>query len=378
MPVSDACDCPCFNLCGGCAYPESDAAYKEKKENQVKRILKPLAGDAPWRESYFVPTGSRRRAAFAFRKNKAGITLGFNEKSGPRVISFEKCRMLSPKINKLLPDLENLLKDLCQVKICQGKGKKMSTRQLEQGDIKICLAHNGIDAVMAAPLEPNLEMREIIAEHLFRLDDIIRFSWQKDENSPAETILEKNKPYLLINGYSVYIPAGTFLQPSAEGEAFLRRKTKEYLQGIEGKIADLFCGVGTFSYELCREKNIKIIAADSSAPLLEGFKNSLNKNQISNVETLCRNLFKYPLKEELEGCAAMVIDPPRAGADRQIREICNLRDKPERIVMISCNPHSLLKDGELLKNSGYSLKEMTFLDQFAYSNHSEVIALFTK
>ena len=206
----------------------------------------------------------------------------------------------------------------------------------------------------------------------------IRFSWQTKENSTPEVIVEKNKPYILINGFYVYISAGTFLQPSFEGEAFLRKKVSEYLQETEGKIADLFCGIGTFSYELCRKQNTKILASDSSHQLLKAFRQSLNTNQISNVDICEKNLFKYPLKEEIENCHAVIVDPPRAGAAKQIETICNLKNPPEKIVMISCNPHSLLKDCQMLLENNYKIKEITLLDQFVYSNHSEVIALFTK
>ena len=63
-----------------------------------------------------------------------------------------------------------------------------------------------------------------------------------------EPIIEKAKPVINIAGRQVYIPAGTFLQPSAEGESALIGLVLKYLGETRGKIADLFCGVGTFSY----------------------------------------------------------------------------------------------------------------------------------
>lgn len=126
------------------------------------------------------------------------------------------------------------------------------------------------------------------------------------------------------------------------------------------------------------QKNIKILAADSSRELLDALQQSLNKNQISNVNVFEKNLFKYPLKDEIENCSAIVIDPPRAGASNQIKAICNLEQPPKKIIMISCNPHSMLKDCQILLSNNYKVNEISLLDQFVYSNHSEVIALFTK
>ena len=370
--------CPYFENCGGCTYCMSDNKYKTEKINKVKHILSEVIDENVWNNPCFIEIKTRRRATFAFSKTKNKINFGFNKRSSSEIVSIENCLMLKDSINQNIGSLKCLIHDICNVSIWEGKGKKRICKNISNGDIHVCVAENGLDIVIISSILPNLEIREIIAEHITSNANIIRVSWKKDENAEAEIILEKTKPYILINGFYVYIPAGTFLQPSSEGEFFLRKKVLEYLKNTEGKVADLFCGIGTFSYELCKNSNVKILASDSSPQLLEAFQHSLNKNQITNIEICKKNLFKYPLEEEIENYSALVIDPPRAGASQQIKAITKLNMKPEKIVMISCNPHSFLKDCKILNETGYFLKEITMLDQFAYSNHSEIIALFTK
>ena len=147
-----------------------------------------------------------------------------------------------------------------------------------------------------------------------------------------------------------------------------------------GKIADLFCGVGTFSYPLSKNIKNKIVAADSSRSLLEGFRQSVNKNMIPNIEIVEKNLFKYPLDEkELNGFDLVVFDPPRAGAEAQAKKIAAMgTSAPQKVIAVSCNPHSFVKDANILIGAGFKLEEITLVDQFAYSNHSELVALFTK
>ena len=155
----------------------------------------------------------------------------------------------------------------------------------------------------------------------------------------------------------------------------------KYLGETNGKIADLFCGVGTFSYPLARNIKNKIIAIDSSERLLDGFRRSVNKNMISNIEIITKNLFKYPLDvKELQGFSAVVFDPPRAGAAAQVAELAALpqNERPEKIIAVSCNPGTFVNDANKLLESGYKLIEVTMVDQFVYSNHSELVALFTK
>ena len=94
-----------------------------------------------------------------------------------------------------------------------------------------------------------------------------------------------------------------------------------------------------------------------------------------------QNLFKYPLiGKDIESFDAIVFDPPRAGALAQVKEIAAMDEAkmPQRIIAVSCNPHSFVNDANLLISGGYRLEEITLVDQFSYSNHSELVALFTK
>ena len=52
--------------------------------------------------------------------------------------------------------------------------------------------------------------------------------------------------------------------------------------------------------------------------------------------------------------------------------------KPKIIVAVSCNPNTFVNDANMLISGGYKLQEVTMVDQFIYSNHSELVAFFTK
>ena len=153
------------------------------------------------------------------------------------------------------------------------------------------------------------------------------------------------------------------------------------LHELCNNIADLFCGVGTFSYILAGNIKNKITAVDSSVELLRGFRESVNANQIPNIEINLKNLFKYPLDaKELKDYVAVLLDPPRAGAAAQVKQLAELEEniRPQKIIMVSCNPNTFVNDAKCLIDGGYILKEVTMVDQFVYSNHSELVALFTK
>ena len=372
--------CPYQEKCGGCSFRQlSFADYQKNKAAQVAKILAPL-GNLKWGAPVFIPDGQRRRASLAFCYKKGIITFGFNRRQSDELVDIAECKLLTPRLNENLGHLREMLTEICRVPILipQKKGKKPIQKYISQGDVWVCDADNGVDVVLEFDENLELEQRMLIFEKTQALPDIIRVSHRRKNNSLSEPIVEKSKPYIRIGKNDVFIPAGTFLQATKASEQAMISLVLSYLKGTTGKIADLFCGVGTFSYPLSEYKENQILSIDSSSDLLAGFKQSINKNMISNITILERNLFKYPLDgDELSGFEALVFDPPRAGAEAQVRSIVNSPSKPTKIVAVSCNPHSFVKDAQILCAGGYSLEEVTLIDQFTYSNHSELVALFT-
>lgn len=375
--------CPYQELCGGCSFRHlAQEQYQELKIQKVKNILQGLKEqNYTFLPPIFIDDSQRRRASLAFSFKKGSLTLGFNKEQSSELIDIASCCLLSKSLNQILPSLKEVLLQLCMVKTPQYKKNKIiGYNNISKGDVWLTQADNGIDIVLEFEGEINLEYRMIISEFALNNDSVIRVSHRKNDMSMAETLVEKIKPYIKIADYEVYIPAGTFLQASKEAESKMIALVEKYIGDTNGKIADLFCGVGTFSYPLSRNPNNKILSVDASKALLEGFQTSVNKNMIPNIQIQTKNLFKYPLDEqELSGFEAIVFDPPRAGAEEQVKKIIQIKENaPKKIVAISCNPHSFIKDANILTDGGYKLKEVTMVDQFVYSSHTELVAYFEK
>jgi 23S rRNA (uracil1939-C5)-methyltransferase len=207
---------------------------------------------------------------------------------------------------------------------------------------------------------------------------VIRFSAARKNKKP-ETIIEKTAPFINIDNHKVFISAGTFLQPSVAGERALIDLVLKYIGNTTGNIADLFCGIGTFSYPLSKNIKNKILAVDSSAESLNNFQKTVNALKIPNIKIEQKNLFKYALDaHDLKNFSAVVFDPPRAGAQSQTKQLAALpqTEKPQKIVAISCNPQTFVNDANTLIAGGYQIKEITMVDQFVYTRHCELVALF--
>jgi 23S rRNA (uracil1939-C5)-methyltransferase len=142
------------------------------------------------------------------------------------------------------------------------------------------------------------------------------------------------------------------------------------------RAADLFCGVGPFTLALARRA--RVLALDSDAAAVAALTGAARHAQgLKPIEARVRDLFREPLTaRELAPFDAVVLDPPRAGAQAQARQLaCS---EVETIVAVSCDPGTLARDAQILTDGGYAITGVTPVDQFVYSAHVETVAVLRK
>ena len=206
-----------------------------------------------------------------------------------------------------------------------------------------------------------------------RAANVIRLS------ANGETALTIEAPIMDIAGFKVTPPPGGFLQASTEGQAALIDLVNSAAAEAR-KIADLFCGVGAFALPL--SKSATVYAADAEPRAIEALRRAHAGAQSSGmnirpVSADVRNLFDRPLAaSELNKFDAVVFDPPRAGAIEQAREIA--ASSVPRVIAVSCNPDTFARDAALLVAGGYQLSRVAPVDQFVYSAHVELVAVFDR
>jgi 23S rRNA (uracil1939-C5)-methyltransferase len=140
--------------------------------------------------------------------------------------------------------------------------------------------------------------------------------------------------------------------------------------------ADLFCGVGAFTFPLAARAKVSAFDGDKSA--IEALAAAVKKaSGLKPISARVRDLFREPLSAlELNEHDAIVIDPPRAGAEAQSQRLA--KSKVKTVVAVSCNPATLARDARHLVDGGYKIESVTPVDQFVYSAHVEVVAVFRR
>jgi 23S rRNA (uracil1939-C5)-methyltransferase len=146
--------------------------------------------------------------------------------------------------------------------------------------------------------------------------------------------------------------------------------------GKAKSVADLFCGMGPFSFRLAEKA--KVFAADADKPAVLALEQALRFTQgLKPVAAKTRDLFREPMVPvELKDFDAVVFDPPRAGAEAQAKELA--KSKVPVVVGVSCEPKTFARDAAILVAGGYRLEKVTPVDQFAWSTHLEVVGVFRR
>jgi 23S rRNA (uracil1939-C5)-methyltransferase len=222
-------------------------------------------------------------------------------------------------------------------------------------------------------LEKPLERRRALTDAAAKAP-VVRLSWQRGRSEP-EPLLQQQAPRVRFAGIAVDLPPDAFLQPSAEGEAALVAATTAYAKGAKS-IADLYSGCGTFTFPLAKVG--KVVAYESSKPAVAAIIAATNRSGLAGrVMAKARNLDASPLPpEELKAFDCVVFDPPRAGARTQADML--VRSRIKHVVAVSCNPASFARDARILVDGGFTLEKLVAVDQFVWSSHVEVVALFRR
>ncbi|MEQ1694927.1 MAG: class I SAM-dependent RNA methyltransferase [Hyphomicrobiaceae bacterium] len=371
--------CRHFTHCGGCATQHMAAAAEQAWKSDLvatamsqQRVFDPASFVEATRDGLAdvkaktraasaiqpivaSPIGTRRRAVFAARRTKSGAIVGFHEQRSHDIVDLMECPILSPQIANRLDGLRAMIAPLLS-----RSGEARMT---------VTLADNGVDVVLEdTKPELTFDERAKIAE-LARAARIIRLTVK------GEIIFATGEPLLRFGRVDVTPAPGVFLQAVPAVEA---RMTEIILAAVgkSKRVADLFSGLGTFSFPLAERAEVLAVDGDNAsiACLIQAVKRAQG---IKPVIGKVRDLFQEPLSaKELEPFDAVVFDPPRAGADAQARMLA--KSKVPIVVAVSCAPATLARDLKTLIAGGYVLQSITPIDQFVFSPHVEAIAILKR
>ena len=347
--------CPYFTKCGGCSVQHwADAPYRAWKRELIVNALSFEQLAPVVHETLDAHGEGRRRALLHVRFIDNKPVAGFMEPKSHRVVNFDTCPILVPALKECSSLAKALALPLVSLR------KPLS--------IQFTATVSGLDVDIRGPGKIDFNTRMTLTDLAIQ-HDLARLSIHGD------VVLERRQSVLNFGRTPVCIPPGGFTQATTLGEETLAGLVLSHVKGAR-KIADLFCGAGPFALRMA--EHASIYAADCDPASIESLKRGFNLVQgLKQVIAEARDLFRRPLlAHELNMFEAIVLDPPRAGAEAQMREIAT--SKVTKVVSVSCSAASFARDAGILCAAGFSLKSVTPVDQFKYSAHVEMVGVLER
>lgn len=351
-PERAAPACRHFGRCGGCtlqhAAREAQLAWKR---GFVQRALAQRGLEAEVGDPIAVPPGTRRRVKFQAVRQSGVWRLGFAERASHRLVQIEECPVLSPRLREFVRDPGD------------------PAPHLGRADIHVLDTETGLAVDVEPTMKPAAQALWTQAAAWARARGVVRLA------CAGEEIVHIAEPVVHLSGVAVVPPPGAFLQATLEGEAALTRLVRHAVGDVR-RIADLFAGIGTFTFALAGEACIH--AMDGNGAACKALREAAHRaSGLKPVAVERRDLFRTPLTvKELNGFDAVVFDPPRAGAQAQAVRLA--ASAVPRVVAVSCNPASFARDARVLVDGGYRLHDVAVVDQFVWSAHVELVARFDR
>ncbi|MNQ67114.1 23S rRNA (uracil(1939)-C(5))-methyltransferase RlmD [compost metagenome] len=338
----------------------ADEPYLAWKRDVVIQTLAREGIETEVEATVAVPQASRRRLALHARSGPGGrVLLGFKARRSWRLVELTDCPVSDPALTAALPALAKVAAPFL------GHPKSAPTLHVTLTDTGLDVDVTGVEK-KSGGLTADVTARAIAAAAEAGL---ARLSLDGD------TLVMARQPRITFGRATVPLPPGAFLQAAPAAEAAMVSRAVEAVRGAK-KVADLFCGAGTFTFPLAEVASV--MAADSSAASIAALKAGVSTAQgLKTIEAQARDLFRRPLSPyDLKGCEAIVLDPPRAGALEQTQQLPGT--KASVVVGVSCNPQTFARDARVLIDGGFRLEKVTPIDQFLWSTHVELVGIFRR
>ena len=375
------CLCPVAHKCGGCDW--IDKPYKEQLEAKRKaceKLLKPfctLEGITGMEDPFYY----RNKVHAVFdRDRKGNVISGIYEKNTHNVVPVECCLIENKKAGEII----RTIRDLC-------KSFKIKTYDEDTGYglLRHVLVRSGFHTgeymvvlVLGSPIMPskNNFVKALREKH----PEITTIVVNVNDKRTSMVLGEKEQViygagYIedVLLGKTFRISPKSFYQVNPVQTERLYGKAVQYA-GLTGKevVVDAYCGTGTIGI-IMAEHAKEVIGVELNRDAVKDARINARKNNIRNVSFYEKDAgeFLVQMADQKAKIDVVVMDPPRAGSDEAFLSSV-IRLKPQRVVYVSCNPETLVRDLAYLTEHGYKVKRAHAVDMFAQtSEHTELVTL---
>lgn len=379
-------DCTTYQRCGGCnlrhmKYKETLELKKNMVQNLVDKSLKTklIVKDTIGMEK---PYHYRNKAQYPVGYNKNGeMVTGVYAKRSHEIIEINACGIQMPISEQIAKFILQWIKE----NGISAYNEKTGNGQLRHIIVKIGL-HTGEVMCILVTNEKDLPNETKLVEALKQKFPEIKTIVKNINNKNTNVIMGKENYILYGNGY-IQDKLGDFtftISPLSFYQINPIQTEKLYHLAIEKAnlekkdiVLDLYCGIGTIG--IFASPHVKqVYGIEVVEQAIGDAKENAKINKIQNIQFYCGDVEKMlekVIQKEKMAPNVVFVDPPRKGLDEVT--IRNIRKrKPERLIYISCNPATLMRDLKQLEEE-YDIRELQPVDMFPFTSHVETVSVLT-
>ncbi|OOF42294.1 23S rRNA methyltransferase [Rodentibacter rarus] len=356
--------CSYYECCGGCQAQhipiemqrdaKQSALFKRLAKLQQEPIdFQPMICSEPWQYR------RRVRLSLKFNPKTKRIDMGFRQKNSHDLIPVKRCEVVEPAINNLLLKLTALFVGYSMLK--------------QLGHIELVTADNGV-AMLLRYVGNLAEIDRTLLINFAKQENIMLFL-QSDEG--VEQLYGEPPYYQFSEGITLHFDIQDFIQVNRRLNEAMVQIALDWLElQPTDHVLDLFCGMGNFTLPLATRVK-SAVGIEGVFEMTKKAKQNAQRNKINNVEFFQANLDQSFVGQVWanQPFNKILLDPPRSGAAFALNALSEL--KAEKILYVSCNPATLVRDAEILRGFGYKIEKSAVVDMFPHTGHLESMTLFS-
>ncbi len=390
--------CPYSGICGGCQLQfmpyEKQLEFKvQHVKDCIERIGKiydsPILEIIPCEEHFYY----RNKMEFSFGYDKdMNFALGMHlPKRVYDILNVNECFLQSEVSSEIVNKTREFAinKNWPPYKYSRNEGflKSLFIRECRRTNEMMINITTSNDV----PANTENDFKEFVEMILNIKTDpkkIVSIYWSKTiskrgvRNQIKETLLYGKKSItekmVLYNGDELVfdiLPQSFFQVNTFQAEKLYGEIVKLASTISHGKILDLFCGTGTIGLFLAKHAE-NVLGIELNEETVKIARDNAQKNNIFNIDFYTGDVNKM-LNDIRENPSLIVVDPPRVGLSEKI--IKQINDfNPSQLIYVSCNPSTLARDLDSLKNYGYKLKSIQPVDMFPHTYHIESVCMLER
>lgn len=374
--------CSVMKKCSGCQLSNMDYERQLRyKQNELRIRFNRLCKTEKIKGAEN-PLHYRNKAQFVFKKIKGKTQCGIYQSTDKTAILTDSCALHTKEQNEAAKALCKLF-DSFKIEpfdLHRGRGlvKSVIVRQsFHTGELMIVIVCDYAKNFPSAGAFSQAVKREIPALSSLILTKHKGTTLTAGESPKVifgnDTITDK------LLGLEFKISYNSFFQINpAQTEVLYKTAVNMAELSDEDTVLDAYSGTGTIGM-ICAPHCKKVYSVEVVKNAVKDARKNAKLNGISNIEAVCADSQEY-IKEMTEAkvpLSCAVLDPPRAGCSRSFLDSLSSL-APNKIVYISCNIDTQLRDVRFLLKKGYKLEKVQGVDMFPYTKHIECVVRLSR